>query len=121
MDTDLALYEDSLLIGLRKGTLPSNDAPSKLHNTQNQGGGASSSGGKGGDSNEREDEFVQKEHEKEWSKIQGLVKKEQQQKEKSQKKKKGGGTATLQELGGAAGAGVIGMPSESFERSNSSL
>lgn len=28
MDSDLAKYEDSLIIGLREGTLPSHDAPS---------------------------------------------------------------------------------------------
>ncbi|GAA5821699.1 hypothetical protein JCM10212_004197 [Sporobolomyces blumeae] len=33
LDTDLALYEDSLVIGLRSGTQPSHDAPSALPNS----------------------------------------------------------------------------------------
>ncbi|GAA5948437.1 hypothetical protein JCM3765_001419 [Sporobolomyces pararoseus] len=112
LDTDLAVYEDSLLIGLRKGTLPSNDAPSKLHNTQNQqqgggaaGGSATGNGKSGNIAAEGEDEFVQREHEKEWSKIQGFVRKEQQAKKQKGKR----GKFENQSIGGDD-AGIIGMP-----------
>ncbi|GAA5843507.1 hypothetical protein JCM3766R1_004353 [Sporobolomyces carnicolor] len=77
LDNDLAMYEDNLLIGLRDGTLPSNDAPSKLHNATNAAAASSSSSPFAGPPRTNRDEaqeFVEREHEKEWSKIQGFVK-----------------------------------------------
>lgn len=102
------------MIGLRRGTLPSNDAPSKLHHTQNQqqggatAGGGSGNGKSGNATAEGEAEFVQKEHEKEWSKIQGFVQKEQQQAKKQKGKKENSEDQSI----GAASEGIIGMPGE---------
>ncbi|GAA5939127.1 uncharacterized protein JCM15063_004435 [Sporobolomyces koalae] len=81
LDTDLAMYEDRLVIGLRTGTLPSNEAPSKGHvvlesTTNGAGAGPSNGTGKstsaaGGTGN------LEREKANEWNRMQQVVRKQQ--------------------------------------------
>lgn len=107
----MSLYEEGLVIGLREGTLPSKDAPSTL----NHSGGGTGGGGGGGNGKGGGEGNLVGEHEKEWKKIQGVVKREE--KARQQKKKE-----IMNEERGRQGKEnqqqplVLGMPStSSFE------
>ncbi|GAA5883084.1 hypothetical protein JCM16303_006082 [Sporobolomyces ruberrimus] len=78
LDNDLSLYEEGLVIGLREGTLPSKDAPSTLNHSGGTGGGGGNGKG-GGEGN------LVGEHEKEWKKIQGVVKREEKARQMKKK------------------------------------
>ena len=98
LDSDLALNSDSLLIGLRRGTLPSHDAPqaplptdSSSPDHRHQGGG----------------EELGREKEKEWNKISRISKSEKKKDRKRLVEAQGEG-----ELLVPGGVTMAGVPSE---------
>ncbi|GAA5828348.1 hypothetical protein JCM5353_004801 [Sporobolomyces roseus] len=83
LDSDLALYSDSLLIGLRKGTLPSHDAPqAPLPSSHDHSSSSSSQVGEG-----EGETGMGREKEKEWNKIDKVSKAEKKRDKKKLKEK----------------------------------